>query len=128
VLGGTVGARLRLGLLELDSGLFAGGGGGASAPQGSGLMLRPYVGLAFRLGPVSPRLELAHVTFPTGHISTTGLAVGASLEGALAFLRAANEALAPDAAAVERGLRRGIGVNAVTYLPWSGARLRSGGP
>lgn len=57
--------------IQLKSGLFVGAGGGGAAPQGGGLMLRPYletryVGDSFSLG-----LGVSHVEFPNGDISST---------------------------------------------------------
>jgi hypothetical protein len=48
----------------LQTGLYAGGGGGASAPVGGGLMLRPEIGLLRELGPVAAGLTWSHVRFP----------------------------------------------------------------
>ncbi len=50
--------------LRLDVGLFIGGGGGGGAPQGDGLMLRPYAGLVFDLDPVRLGVGYSGVDFP----------------------------------------------------------------
>jgi len=57
--------------LELEAGCFAGGGGGANAPQGSGLMLRPHLGLSYPLGRVRLGAQLSRVRFPGGDIDGT---------------------------------------------------------
>ncbi|MCX6548466.1 MAG: hypothetical protein NTW40_10580 [Acidobacteria bacterium] len=61
--------------LELEGGVFVGGGGGASAPQGGGLMLRPHLGAAFVRGAARLGLELSRVTFPNGGIDSTQVAL-----------------------------------------------------
>ncbi|HWH83280.1 MAG TPA: hypothetical protein VNU71_13705 [Burkholderiaceae bacterium] len=63
----------------LATGLYAGGGGGASAPVGSGLMLRPAVTLLKDLGPTFQLgLSWSSVRFPSGDIRSNqiGLALG----------------------------------------------------
>lgn len=57
--------------LELGTGLYAGGGGGAAAPVGSGLMLRGALGLSRDLGPVRAGLTWSHVRFPSGDIQSS---------------------------------------------------------
>jgi hypothetical protein len=68
----------------LSAGLFAGGGGGASAPVGSGLMLRPSLTLYRDLGPAS-RLGLSwsSVRFPSGRIASRQVGLALSWTGAL---------------------------------------------
>ena len=61
--------------LELDAGLFLGGGGGASAPQGGGLMLRPHLGASIQVGPARLGAELSRVRFPNGGIDSTQAAL-----------------------------------------------------
>jgi hypothetical protein len=65
--------------LSLATGLYAGGGGGAGAPVGSGLMLRPAVTLLKDLGPTFQLgLSWSSVRFPSGDIRSNqiGLALG----------------------------------------------------
>ncbi len=57
--------------LELEAGCFVGGGGGANAPQGSGLMLRPHLGLSYPLGRLRLGAQLSRVRFPGGDIDST---------------------------------------------------------
>jgi hypothetical protein len=61
--------------LELEAGLFVGGGGGGQAPQGGGLMLRPHVGAAITFGRVRLGAELSRVRFPNGDIDSTQAAL-----------------------------------------------------
>ena len=55
---------------SVGTGLYAGGGGGADAPVGGGLMLRPAVTLLKDLGPMQWGLSLSSVRFPTGQITS----------------------------------------------------------
>lgn len=61
--------------VRLELGLFAGGGGGAGAPVGGGLMLRPHIDLLWRVGagPASGTglwagVSASQVRFPNGDI------------------------------------------------------------
>jgi hypothetical protein len=71
---GGVEVQRRWGLvpgLSLATGLFAGGGGGAGTPAGSGLMLRPALTLLKDLGPsLQAGISLSEVRFPSGQISS----------------------------------------------------------
>ena len=58
----------------LATGLYAGGGGGAGAPVGDGLMLRPALTLLKDLGAsLQAGLSLSSVRFPSGQIDSTQL-------------------------------------------------------
>ncbi len=64
---------------SLATGLYAGGGGGAAAPVGSGLMLRPALTLLKDIGPTFQLgLSLSSVRFPSGQIQSNqvGLILG----------------------------------------------------
>jgi hypothetical protein len=56
---------------DLGTGLYAGGGGGASAPVGGGLMLRGALSLSRDLGPLRAGLTWSHVRFPSGDIQSS---------------------------------------------------------
>ena len=58
---------------RLDVGMFAGGGGGDSAPQGGGLMLKPYAGLMYDYKDWQFGVQLARVRFPNGDIDSSHL-------------------------------------------------------
>lgn len=65
--------------LSLATGLYAGGGGGADAPVGGGLMLRPAVTLLKDIGPTFQLgLSWSSVRFPSGqiHSNQIGLLLG----------------------------------------------------
>lgn len=71
--------------LSLATGVFAGGGGGAAAPVGSGLMLRPALTLLRDIGPSWPGwqagLSWSRVSFPSGDIGSTQLGLVLSRRG-----------------------------------------------
>ena len=56
--------------LAVDAGLFAGGGGGAAAPVGDGLMLRPHVDLVFRFPGFYTGPSFSKVWFTSGKINS----------------------------------------------------------
>ena len=72
--------------LRLDANGFAGGGGGASAGQGDGLMLRGQVMATLALGAWEMGGGLARTDFPSGDIADTGVTIGISrlINGTLA--------------------------------------------
>lgn len=56
--------------LAVDTGLFAGGGGGAGAPVGGGLMFRPHLDLVFRFPGFYTGPTLSKVWFTSGQINS----------------------------------------------------------
>jgi len=74
--------------LELDAGVFVGGGGGGAAPQGGGLMLRPQLGLMYKTAIGKIGLQVSHVRFPDGDISSSQIAI--SYEQPLSLILSAN--------------------------------------
>lgn len=66
--------------VRLVGGLYVGGGGGASAPVGGGLMLRPHADLLYDFGPVALGISASQVRFPSGDIRSNqlGLVVSAN--------------------------------------------------
>ncbi len=112
--------------LALDAGMFAGGGGGAGAPQGGGLMLRPHLGVEQEVGPVNLRFEVSRVSFPSGSIDSTDLFFGITIPvGSYTARRAKPE---------ERlgawewfADQSRVGPAFMSYLPPSSSRNRSGG-
>lgn len=57
----------------LDAGLFVGGGGGGSAPQGSGMMVRPHLGVSRDVGGMMLGAGVSYIKFPDGGIDSTQL-------------------------------------------------------
>lgn len=90
----------------LAAGLFAGGGGGANARVGGGLMLRPHVDLMVNYGGWQLGLTASHVRFPSGDIRSSQLGLLLMVDDRYAF--------APPGHAGERvafGERGGIGAD-----------------
>ena len=70
--GGEAAWRRQLaGPLGLELGLYAGGGGGAGAPQGGGLMLRPHADVLWDFGHFALGVSVSRVKFPSGQIDST---------------------------------------------------------
>lgn len=109
-----------------ELGGFAGGGGGADAPQGDGLMLRPHAALAKELGPFGLRLELARTDFPGGDLEGTRLTLGLELDAALATARVATADDAGAPLAAPRLRRVGFEPSVTRLEPTGGSRRRDG--
>ena len=60
---------------SLDAGAYVGAGGGGSAAQGGGLMLRPHIGLKYDFGRFSLGLNYSYIDFPNGDISSSAIAL-----------------------------------------------------
>lgn len=59
------------GPLSLQAGLYVGGGGGANAPVGGGLMLRPHADLLWDFGAFRAGVSVSNVYFPNGEINSS---------------------------------------------------------
>jgi len=71
-IGGEVAWRRRIvGPFGLEAGLYAGGGGGAGAPTGGGLMLRPHLDFLWDFGATAFGISVSRVEFPNGQIAST---------------------------------------------------------
>jgi hypothetical protein len=68
-------------------GLFVGAGGGGSAPQGGGLMIRPSVGLSYDAGYGFVEGGIGRVWYPNGKIDSTQFHVGFSLNTSGKYVR-----------------------------------------
>ncbi len=71
----------------LAAGLYAGGGGGAGAPVGGGLMLRPHVDLMVDFGPWATGLTASQVRFPSGQIDSVQFGWQVELRSGFVFTR-----------------------------------------
>jgi len=60
---------------SLDAGAYVGAGGGGSAAQGGGLMLRPHIGLKYDFGQFNLGLNYSYIDFPNGDISSSAIAL-----------------------------------------------------
>ena len=61
--------------LNIDAGGYVGAGGGGSAAQGGGLMIRPHIGLKYDFRWSSLGLNYSFVDFPNGDISSDAIAL-----------------------------------------------------
>ena len=57
--------------IRFKGGLFVGAGGGGAAPQGGGLMLRPYSQIDITMQNFNVGLGVSHIDFPNGKIKST---------------------------------------------------------
>ena len=128
-LGGEVAWRRRLlGPFGIELGLYAGGGGGAGAPQGGGLMLRPHVDLLADYGATAFGISLSRVMFPNGEIGSTQLGLVFNISDQFRSARA-DRLDAP----LRAGGRSGIGFDRIqivagAYRTRAGTLLRDGQP
>ena len=60
---------------KLDVGGYVGAGGGGSAAQGGGLMIRPHIGLKYDFSWSSLGLNYSYVDFPNGDISSDAISL-----------------------------------------------------
>ena len=82
--------------LSLATGLFAGGGGGAGAPVGNGLMLRPAVTLLKDLGAsLQAGLSFSAIKFPGSEISSRQFGLVLSWRNEFDYLSAASGSPTP---------------------------------
>ena len=70
---------------EAVAGVYVGGGGGAGAPVGGGLMLRPHVDLMLDLGGWATGISVSQVRFPSGAIHSTQFGLLVTVPGKFAF-------------------------------------------
>jgi hypothetical protein len=120
-IGGEAAWRQRLiGPFGVEVGMYAGGGGGAGAPQGGGLMLRPHLDLLAEFGATAFGVSLSHVKFPNGQISSTQWGLVFNLSDEFRSTRA-DRLDAP----VRASGRSGIGFDRIQIVA-SAYRTRSG--
>ena len=123
---GGLGGRFSPSLpLTWRAGLFVGGGGGASAPQGGGLMLRPHLGVSTTLGGLLLGAEVSHIRFPNGGIDSTQVALTLAIPTRELWVPAKPQGLPFDGAVAWEGRELGLAWSRVQ--PAATARTRSGG-
>jgi hypothetical protein len=71
---------------QLGAGLYVGGGGGAGAPVGGGLMLRPHADLLRDFGGWSAGISASQVRFPNGSIRSSQLGLLVAVNDEFAYL------------------------------------------
>ena len=70
--GVDIGLRLKpFDHIEINPGIFVGAGGGGAAPQGGGLMIRPYLEASYHTDSFTAGIGISHIEFPNGDISST---------------------------------------------------------
>ncbi|MGN6525292.1 MAG: hypothetical protein ACTHL8_02795 [Burkholderiaceae bacterium] len=115
-------------LLAVDAGLFAGGGGGAGAPVGGGLMLRPHVDLVLRMDGFYTGPTWSKVRFPNGSIDSNQFGWMLNFDSAFRFRH--DTELHPGART--DGTATGLGFDAIdgTITRWKpvGSRTTGGLP
>ena len=89
--------------LALDTGLFVGGGGGAAAPVGSGLMLRPHLDVVFRVPGFYMGPTWSKVWFPSGHINSNQVGWMVNFDSTFRFRPAAFAGTSSDGGATGLG-------------------------
>lgn len=72
--------------LEVQSGLFLGGGGGGPGSVGGGLMVRPHVDLLWNFSGVRTGLSYSSVSFQNGFINSSQLGMLVSVDTDLRYL------------------------------------------
>lgn len=65
--------------LWFDAGLYIGAGGGGGAPQGDGLMLRPYAGLLYDFSTIKLGIAYSRIDFPETDITSNNVAISLDL-------------------------------------------------
>jgi len=118
----TLGRRL-----ALDAGLFVGGGGGANAPVGGGLMLRPHVDLVFRAEHLYTGPTYSLVRFPSGRISSRQWGWMVNVDSDFSFRAAEPAPTAAPGRADALGFDDVAATLALVY-PASAARSLAGAP
>ncbi|WP_418317494.1 hypothetical protein [Piscinibacter sakaiensis] len=73
---------------RIEAGLAIGGGGGAAAPVGSGLMLRPHLDWSWPVGPGWLGITASRVDFPRGAIASNQIGLVYSVDDIFRYQRA----------------------------------------
>lgn len=126
-----VGTGMRYGQVLVDAGLFVGGGGGGSAPQGSGLMVRPHIGVSRLFNDFSLGAGLSWVKFPDGNIDSKQVYLNLGIPLDVVYADSRYTGMSLDAKEVAGyGLRKGhsrLVAKAERYIPASGVLTTAGG-
>ncbi|HMN75752.1 MAG TPA: hypothetical protein PKC97_06780 [Burkholderiaceae bacterium] len=117
-----------VGPLALEAGVYVGGGGGAGAPVGGGLMVRPHADLFWDFGGYRAGVSISNVRFPNGEINSTqfGLVFGMNTK----FIHLPG---GRDEVPFASDIRTGVGFDRILgvgtwYRPSSNVNGRSGAP
>jgi len=116
----------------LDAGGYVGAGGGGSAAQGGGLMIRPHIGLEYDFSWSSLGLNYSFVDFPNGDISSNAIALSVDIPFTSPILNWEDDGLTAadyfgvDFSNVSRH-RTHLAARVRTYSPSSDSKTTSGG-
>ncbi|MBW3056975.1 hypothetical protein CU311_06080 [Prochlorococcus marinus str. MU1402] len=118
---------------SLDTGGYVGAGGGGSAAQGGGLMIRPHIGLKYDFSWSTVGLNYTYVDFPNGDISSDAIALSLEFPFSSPIFNLEDDELtvANHFGSEYRNVsshRSHLAVRTRAYSPSSGSRTTSGGP
>ncbi|NKQ41547.1 MAG: hypothetical protein HF962_08255 [Sulfurovum sp.] len=86
--GGDAGIQYNINkYLKFKSGLFVGAGGGGAAPQGGGLMLRPYAQVQYYTADYAIGAGVSYINFPNGDIESTQAYLSLNIPTSGAYLQ-----------------------------------------
>ena len=115
-----------------DSGVYVGAGGGGSAAQGGGLMIRPHIGLKYDFSWSALGLNYSYVDFPNGDISSDSITLSLDIPFTSPTLNWEDNGLnvvdylGTDLNNVSRH-RSHLAARVRAYYPSSGSKTTSGG-
>ena len=118
--------------LIFDAGGYVGAGGGGSAAQGGGLMIRPHVGFKYDFSWSKLGLNYTYVDFPNGNISSDAIALSLDIPFSSLILNWEDDGspvadyFRVDWSNVSRH-RSHLAARVRTYSPVSGSKTTSGG-
>jgi hypothetical protein len=116
----------------LDAGGYVGAGGGGSAAQGGGLMVRPHIGLKYDLSWSVLGLNYSYVDFPNGAISSDAISLSLDIPFTSPTLSWENDGLTEADYFVDDlsnvSLHRShLSARIRAYYPASGSKTTTGG-
>ena len=116
----------------LDAGGYVGAGGGGSAAQGGGLMIRPHLGLKYDLNWSALGINYTYIDFPNGDISSDAISLSLDIPFSSPVFNwrddelTAGDYFGTDWSNVSRH-RSHIAARVRAYSPVSGSQTTSGG-
>ncbi len=112
---------------RIDAGAYFGAGGGGSAPQGSGEMLRQFLALEYAYGRLGIRVEASNIDFPSGDIGDTQVGLGLSWAMSPWVARTDHEPARDYSAAPTGSMQRlRVGLSTASHNPASDALQTNG--
>ncbi len=111
--------------LSAEIGGFIGGGGGGGADDGGGLIIRPYVSLEKKIGPLGIRFGYSFLDFPTGSITGNQFNIGFTLNGTT-FLKSRKDTSTNSFATKLAFQKLRIGLTTTQYFNFKEGSFESG--